>query len=472
MANKGIESKWLNLIRSKGYTVGELSKKLDITYKQLFELAIGKSRTLTWDKFFELCKLLDISAVAEGIPMFDEDHEKFESMFEDHEKFESMFDDSDVKSAVDAEKKALTLKERLKQSKTPTYADVAATLHVHDNLVYKWFNGHCVPNNQHIEGLSSILGISQARCRSLFLEEYRLKHDGNLPGKRGKKNTFDSQTAIEPLEGESPQDKLYNILRSKGFTTQRSFADAVGINFCQISHYFTGSKLPSSYTLARMNSVLGISADECAALFLEIYKSRHNGEPPHSYGTNSKPIREYKRRKPKDSKVQSEPTHIPEKDIKESLLLEPIIFLRSIHQKTPYEWDKYFYIPQKYHDKVYTAINDYMQKFSSCDSLAISMVIYNHINKHEDPKAIKFSEMTYQDQEEYIFHKLVHSGALINTIGRYFQYLDYVDTSYTETHLLTALSRMYHENHLVSFDTYLIIHNTINAIVEEIRKEA
>ena len=461
MTNTGIETKWLNLIRSKGYTVGELSKKLDITYKQLFELAIGKRlETMTWDKFFELCKLLDISAVAEGIPMFDEDHEKFESMF----------DHSDVKAAADAEKKALTLKERLKQSKTPTYTQVAATLHVHDNLVYKWFNGHCVPNNQHIEGLSSILGISQARCRSLFLEEYRLKHDGNLPGKRGRKYTFDSQTAIESFEGESPQDKLYNILWSKGFTTQRSFADAVGINFCQISHYFTGSKLPSSYTLARMNSVLGISADECAALFLEIYKSRHNGELPYSYGTNSKPIREYKRRRSEDSKVQSEPTHIPEKDIKESLLLEPIIFLQSIHSKEPYEWNRYFYIPSEFHDKVYNAINTYMERYTTADSIAISKVIYDCINKQSG--ATKFSDMTYIAQEEYIFHKLVHSGALINTIGMYFHYLDYVDTSYTETHLLTALSRMYHENYLVSFDTYLIIHNTINAIVEEISKEA
>ncbi len=461
MKNEGIKSKWLKLIRSKGYTVTKLSKELDITYKQLFELAIGKSlETMTWDKFVELCKLLDISAVEEGIPMFDEDHKKFESMF----------DDSNVKAAVDAEKKALTLKERLKQSKTPTYTDVAATLNVHENLVYKWFNGYCVPNNQHIEGLSSILGISQARCRSLFLEEYRLKHDGNLPGKRGKKHIFDNQLKIELLEGESPQDKLYKILRSKGFNTQRSFADAVGINFCQISHYFTGSKLPSSYTLAKMNSVLGISADECAALFLEIYKSRHNGEVPYSYGTNSKPNREYKHTKSEAAKSQPQPKHISEKDIRESLLLEPIIFLQSIHQKTPYEWDRYFYIPSEFHDKVYNAINAYMERYITADSKAITKVIYDCINKQS--KVTKFSDMTYTAQEEYIFYKLVHSGASINTIGRYFQYLDYVDTSYTETHLLTALSRMYHENHLVSFDRYLIIHNTINAIIEEIRKEA
>lgn len=468
MKNAGIEieSKWLNLIRSKGYTVTKLSKELGITYKQVFELAIGKSlETMTWDKFVELCKLLNISAVEEGIPMFDEDHKKFESMT----------DHSDVKAAVDAKKKTLTLKERLKQSKTPTYNAVAATLHVNNNLVYKWFNGHCVPNNQHIAELSSILGISQARCKSLFLEEYRLKHDGNLPGKRGRKNTFDSQTKVELLEGESPQDKLYNILRSKGFTTQRSFADAVGINFCQISHYFSGSKLPSSYTLARMNSVLGISSDECAALFIEIYKSRHNGELPHSYGTNSKPVREYKRRKSGDSKVHSAP--IAEGDIRESLLLEPIIFLKSIHQKSPYEWNKYFYIPSEFHDKVYNAINAHMERYTTADSRAISKVIYDCIISHdtvpdENPTPTKFCDMSCEEQLSYVFRKLISSEASVSAVGLYLQGLESIGNSvYTQFDLLTALARMYNERPLITFYIYAPIHNTITEIAEEIRKE-
>ena len=82
MNDRTFDTQWLKLIRSKGYTVTSLSKKLEVSYKQLFELAIGKNLNgLTWVKFVELCKTLGISAVENGIPMFDEDHKQYITLF-------------------------------------------------------------------------------------------------------------------------------------------------------------------------------------------------------------------------------------------------------------------------------------------------------------------------------------------------------------------------------------------------------
>lgn len=356
MTSSGIETKWLNLIRSKGYTVTKLSKELNITYKQLFELAIGKSlETMTWDKFVELCKMLDISAIEEGIPMFDEDHKKFESL----------------------------------------------------------------------------------------------------------------HTGTQISEGDSPIDKLREVMNDKGFKTQRELAHSLDMEYTQLNKYFTGTSLPSPYTIIQISKALDISVTTCDSLFSEAYKFRHNGKMPIRRNSDDKPNKKYKCFKSEASKVQSEP--IAEQDIKESLLLEPILFLQSIHTKEPYEWNKYFYIPSEYQDSVYDAINTYMKRYTTADSITISKVIYDCINNQ--PDATKFSDMNYRDQGIYLFHRLVHSGAAVSTIGIYFQALDAVYTSYTPEHLLDALGKMFRDCHSITFEMYSIIHNTITTIVEEIRKE-
>ena len=79
--------------------------------------------------------------------------------------------------------------------------------------------------------------------------------------------------------------------------------------------------------------------------------------------------------------------------------------------------------------------------------------------------------MSYQDQGEYIFRRLINSDATIFTIGIYFQALDAIYTSYTPEHLLNALGKMYRDCHSITFEMYSIIHNTITNIVEEIRRE-